>query len=151
MPAAHLIVHHVIHAPPERIFDVLADLTRHGEWSANALHIEPLAPGPPAEGSRYRSRAKVNDLVFQAELEIQVLQRPNRLVFVGQDSTGQFRHQFSLTSVPGGTRVERRVDFSLSARQWLMYLVLLHPVRLPAARRALSRLAEHLEANSTLA
>jgi uncharacterized protein YndB with AHSA1/START domain len=149
MPKAAFAVSTIIHATPERVFSYASDLTRHGEWSANQLTIEPLAPGRPAAKSRYRSTAVVNGITFNAELEVKELAPPDRFVFAGQDATGRFQHTFTFRAVRGGTNVERRVDFDLSVRQWLMFWVLLYPVRLPAARRSLESLKLRLEQSAT--
>lgn len=145
MPKASFAVKTWINAAPATVCAYVSDLTRHGEWSANALQIEALTPGPPAPGSRYRSTAIVNGITFNAELEVLELQPPERFVFAGHDATGRFEHVFTFRAVQGGTQVERRVNFDLSPRQWLMYWVLLLPVRLPAANRALNLLKARLE------
>lgn len=49
----------LIHAPLRSVFDYLADLTRHPEWSDGELKIEALAPGPVAVGKEYISRGEV--------------------------------------------------------------------------------------------
>lgn len=136
----------IIKAAPEAIFPLLADLTRHGEWSANPVQIEAVTKGTPQVGSVYRSAAQVNNLHFSAELTVNEYQPPLSFAFTGKDETGIFKHQFRLSPEPNGTRVERRVSFELSFRQWLMYCLLLFPVRLPAAQKALRRLKEYVEA-----
>ena len=45
----------VIGAPPQAVFDYLADMTRHGEWSLEAgFQIIALPPGQPGVGSVFR-------------------------------------------------------------------------------------------------
>ena len=145
MPTATFSVAVEIDAPPQRVFAYLADLPKHGEWSANPLSIDSASPGPVGVGSRYRSSAEFNGLQFVADLRVTIYDPPSRFGFGGQDSTGRFEHQFKLTPQARGTRVERRVSFQLTPAQWLMFLILLYPVRLPAARRALTLLKDRLE------
>jgi hypothetical protein len=120
-------------------------MSGHGTWSANSLVIEAQNPGPPALGRRFQSKAELNGLVFQAKLEITAFERPSCFAFTGEDSTGRFTHTFRLIPEGPGTRLHRQAEFELSARQWLWYWALLLPVRLPAARKALDRLAARLE------
>jgi uncharacterized membrane protein len=44
--------------PAAEIYAYLADFPRHPEWAHTYLSIEPLTPGPPRVGSRYRVREK---------------------------------------------------------------------------------------------
>lgn len=134
-----------IQAAAEAVFDYLADFGRHGEWSANPLSVEPLTQGPPRAGSRYRSHAEVNGLSIAAEFQLTVFERPLRLGFAGEDSTGKYEHLFTLQPRPGGTHLERRIRFDLSLRQWFMYQALLYPVRIPAGKKALRLLKARLE------
>lgn len=145
MPKASFRVHVLIHSSPEIIFPHIADLTRHGEWSANPVQVEAVTNGPIAVGSRYRSTAQVNGLHFSAMLEVTQRQPPFMFSFSGTDETGYFEHSFTLRPTTNGTVVERRVSFDLTLRQWLRYALLLYPVRLPAAIKALSLLKMHVE------
>jgi hypothetical protein len=49
----------LVHAPLQKAFDYVSDLTRHPEWSGGELKIEALTPGPIAVGKEYRSRGEV--------------------------------------------------------------------------------------------
>ncbi len=145
MPFASFRVTTEINASIERVFDKVADLTTHGEWSANPLTIDAITPGPVELGSRYRSTAQVNGMVFQAELRVTEWQPPQRFAFSGADRTGQFEHQFTLQSHGGSTWLERKVTVHVTFPLLLMYLILLYPIRVPAARKALQALKRRLE------
>jgi uncharacterized protein YndB with AHSA1/START domain len=145
MPTTSTSFNTNINARPEVVFAYVADLTQHGEWTANPVQIEALASGPVTVGSRYRSTARVNGILFTAELRVTEYQPPTRFAFVGEDKTGKFEHQFTLRSDQGGTRVERKINFTLTLSQWLMFQILLYPVRLPAGKKALHLLKDRLE------
>ncbi|MFN8414119.1 MAG: SRPBCC family protein [Anaerolineales bacterium] len=145
MPNTSFQIQTHIHATPEIIFPYIADLTKHSEWSANPIHIEALTEPVPAVGNRYRSSAEVNGLRFHAELEVTEYQAPTVFAFSGIDETGRFEHRFTLRLSGAGTLVTRQVLFNLTVKQWLRYLLLLYPVRLPAARKALGLLKKHIE------
>ena len=145
MPTISFRIQTFIRSKPENIFPNIADLTQHGMWSANPVQIEALTNGPVMVGSKYRSSAQVNGIHFNAELEVTQYRPPVAFSFSGKDETGHFEHHLSLSTENDGTTVERRVVFDLTPRQWLMYLLLLYPVRLPAARKALNLLKKRVE------
>ena len=149
MPKASFRVGTTINAEPEVIFAYVADLTHHDQWAANQLQIEPVSPGPAAVGSRYRSTAQVNGITFTAELQVTKYQPPREFAFAGEDQTGRFEHQFTIQPHAHGAQVERQVSFTLTVRQWLMFLLLLYPVRLPAAKKALALLKRRVEQRIT--
>ena len=53
MPTAISTV--VVQQSPEKVFDYLADITRHGEWSPKAYTATALTDGPVRIGSKYQS------------------------------------------------------------------------------------------------
>ena len=150
MPSASFHVSTDIHASPEAVFAYVSDLTKHGEWSANPVHIQPLGPETVAIGSRYHSHAQLNNLQFETDLIVTDYLPPTRFGFSGEDSTGKFQHLFIIQPGPSGAHLERRVTFSLTRRQWLLFLLILYPIRLPAARKALLALKTRLENSPSL-
>ncbi len=145
MPTAAFSVSIDINASPEAVFAYVADLSKHGEWAGNPLQVEVVSAGPIAVGSRYRSSAEFNGVHIHAEFQVTEYQPPSRFGFAGEDSTGKFEHLFTFQAHNGGTRLKRTVRFNLTIAQWFMFLVLLYPVRLPAAREALRLLKDRLE------
>ena len=145
MPLASFHVQLVINTPPEKVFDCVSDLTRHGEWSSDPVQIVALTPGEVALGSRYRSSAQSHGVTFQTELEVTEYDRPSRFAFRGADATGNFDHVFTFQPNDEGTLVTRRIRFQATPMQWLVFLAVLYPVRIPSARRTLGRLKEKME------
>jgi uncharacterized membrane protein len=47
-----------INAPAGRVFDYVADFTRHGEWAGNDLEVTKSSDGPVAVGSTFSTTAK---------------------------------------------------------------------------------------------
>jgi len=148
MPNTSLTASATINAKPEVVFAYVADIMNHGEWSANPLTIEAVSLRPAIIGNQYRSVAVTRGITITAELRVTDHQFPVRFGFDGQDATGKFSHQFTFTPVNNATRVLRRIDFTLSPAQWLMFLVLYVPVRRPAAHQALRLLKQRLERTS---
>lgn len=148
MPSPSFSVSTDIRADPATVFATVSDLTKHGAWSANELHIEPVDSAPLAAGKKYRSTANARGREFHANLEITTYTPPTHFAFSGTDETGSFEHQFTLEKITDGTRLTRTVRFNLSLSQYLFYLIALNSVRLPAARAALERLKTLLETHS---
>jgi len=140
--------HILIDAPAEKIFDYLADLTRHSEWSGGPLKVEAASPGPVAVGSQYLS---VGDLPMQKnrrnELRITELQSPYRLAFVAKDpGLGEVTHQFSLTPQGSATLVTRRVTVNAPPLMAFMLQTFVHPlVDKPMMDKALAALKAKME------
>ena len=145
MPKVSLIVSTTINANPEVVFAYVADLTRHGEWSANQLTIEAVSTSPIRIGSLYRSTAEVRRITISAELRVSQYLAPLRFGFDGQDLTGNFSHLFTFMPFNNGTKVVRQINFTLSLQQWLMFWVLYFPVRRPALKKSLRLLKQRLE------
>ena len=145
MPNVSLIASATINAKPEAVFAYVADLTKHGEWSANQLTIEAVSTSPSIIGNQYHSIATVRGITLTAELRVTKYQAPVCFGFDGQDSTGKFSHQFTFTPFNNGTKVVRKIDFALSLPEWFFFLVTYFPVRRPAANKALRLLKQHFE------
>lgn len=108
-----------IDAPPERVFDVLSDVARHGEWAnpSAKLVVSPVSAGPPGLGSMYRSEQVFVGRSQVADIEIVEFERPRRFAYaVSQRRQGgggtdvHYRHTFVLSPDAGGTRLERTTD-----------------------------------------
>lgn len=47
-----------IHAPASRVFEYVADFTRHGEWAGHGLEVEKSTDGSVAVGTTFSTTAK---------------------------------------------------------------------------------------------
>jgi uncharacterized protein YndB with AHSA1/START domain len=103
-----------IKAPQARVFEYLADVSRHGEWgsSDDKMKISAEKPGPPAVGGRYQADALLNGRQNKSVVTITALEPPKRIAFDAEDSNSVFHHEFILTPEGDGTRFERRVTMT---------------------------------------
>ena len=103
-----------IKAPQARVFEYLADVSRHGEWgsSDDRMKIAAEKPGPPAVGGRYQADALLNGKQNKSAVTITALEPPKRIAFDAEDSNSVFHHEFILTPEGDGTRFERRVTMT---------------------------------------
>jgi len=103
-----------IRAPQEKVFDYVADVSRHGEWGSadDHLKVSAEAPGAPAAGARYKAEGMLNGKLNQSTVTITTLEPPKRLILAAEDSNSIFTHEFLFSAADGGTRVERHVTMS---------------------------------------
>jgi Polyketide cyclase / dehydrase and lipid transport len=103
-----------VKAHQSRVFDYVADVSRHGEWGSADDHMKASAekPGPPAMGSRYKADGMLNGKPNQSVVTITALEAPKRLAFDAEDANSAFHHEFIFSPADGGTLVERRVTMT---------------------------------------
>lgn len=138
-----------IQAPPEAVFDALADLPSHGSWAnpSAKLKVHEVSGGAPAVGSKYRSEQMFLRTPGNAELEITAFDRPRRFAFsVLQHLEGKpdarYRQSFTLTPEAGGTRLERVTDGEFGGA---VKAFLLTPAVKADGKKALNNLKRKLE------
>jgi hypothetical protein len=121
--------------PPDRVWPLVADLTRHGEWSA-----DPLTVTKTGEGTYESVATKGTEL--RARLVVTESQAPTRFAFRATDATGTYEHVVTLAREGAGTRVTRVVTATgLTAAQRVLFYLVRPVVKRPNARKALERLA----------
>jgi len=103
-----------VKAPQAKVFDYVADVSRHGEWGSADDHMKAAAekPGPPAMGSRYSADGMLNGKPNHSVVTITALDAPKSLAFDAEDSNSVFHHDFTFSSSNGGTHVERHVTMT---------------------------------------
>src|ERR1700730_4134139 len=103
-----------VNAPQAKVFDYIADISRHGEWGSveDKMKVAADKPGPPAVGARYKAEGVLNGKVNQSVVTITAYEPSKRIAFDAEDSNSVFHHEFLLTPADGGTHVERRVTMT---------------------------------------
>lgn len=126
----------VIDRTAVELFGVVSDVSTHPRWAANSLNVQ-------RTGERtWRSIAHAKGRTFHADLIVTAIEPDRMFEFVASDETGTYRHRFTLDPVEDGCRVERSVTVERLGRgQRLLYWLTLVPVRKPALRTSLERLA----------
>lgn len=119
-------VERVIPAPPEKIFDLLADPSRHRDIDGSGTVRDPK--GTPARlelGSKFGMSMKLG-LPYSMESEVIELQ-PNRCIAWQTRPPGMFRNmgggriwRYDLEPVDGGTRVRETWDISQEKAKWIV-------------------------------
>jgi uncharacterized protein YndB with AHSA1/START domain len=103
-----------VNAPQAKVFEYVADISRHGEWGSEADHMKATAEraGSPAVGSRYKAEGMLNGKANPSVVTITALDAPNRVAFDAEDANSVFHHEMVLTPTSGGTRVDRHVTMT---------------------------------------
>jgi uncharacterized protein YndB with AHSA1/START domain len=103
-----------VKAPQAKVFDYVADVSRHGEWGSADDHMKAAAekPGPPAMGSRYSAEGMLNGKPNHSVVTITAIDAPKRVAFDAEDSNSVFHHEFTFSPANGGTHVERHVTMT---------------------------------------
>jgi hypothetical protein len=124
---------------PDAVYQRVADLEHHSEWSNDPLEIERVGE------DEFRSTARSKGKTITATLRVIERKPPDRFAFETTDLTGNWVNRFLLSPTPAGTRVTREISGRLSGAQLLLFWVVLYPVKKPNARRALRKLKGLIE------
>lgn len=103
-----------VRAPQQKVFDYVADVSRHGEWGSHDdnMNASSEQAGPPAVGSRYKAEGMLNGKLNHSEVTITALDPPRRLAFDATDSNSVFHHEFVFSPHGDATMVERHVSMT---------------------------------------
>jgi uncharacterized protein YndB with AHSA1/START domain len=104
-----------IDAPPQAVFDALADVPNHSSWAddKSQLKIMPVSGGPSALGSKYLSEQIFFGKKNSADLEIVGFDPPRRFALAisqrpdGRERDDHLTHTFTLTPDGTGTMLQR--------------------------------------------
>ena len=98
-----------IDAPPERVWQVLADTASWSDWDSGVLGVE----GEAAEGNRVKIRSELNPKKAYP-VKVTEFDAPRRMAWRGGAPLGLFTgvRTYTLTPEGGSTRFEMREEFS---------------------------------------
>ncbi|MCW3844176.1 SRPBCC family protein [Micromonospora yasonensis] len=115
------IVEKVIDAPPERVFDVLADGWTYSDWVVGTAHVRDVDATWPRAGSRLHHRAGPWPLSLQDTSTVLACEAPHRLVLrAGIWPAGEAKVAFTLDPLPGDrTRVIIGEEFVAGPLHWI--------------------------------
>ena len=140
----------VVHAPLQKAFDYVSDLTRHPEWSGGELKIEALSPGPIAVGKEYRSRGEV---AIQKDrpntVRVTEYAPPHMFSFVANDPDfGEVTHVFTFREQNGDILITRAMTVNLNPFVAFGFRFFVYPlIGRPSMNRAMAGLKAKLEEN----
>ena len=98
-----------VQAPASRVFDYVADFTRHGEWAGNGLGVTKDSDGPAAVGSTYSTTAK--QFGTQREQSTVTEFTPGRtFAWDSRGALGRVHHWFSMSDDGGATTLTKGAE-----------------------------------------
>jgi uncharacterized protein YndB with AHSA1/START domain len=98
-----------IDAPAARVFDYVADFTKHREWAGNGLEATKETDGAVAVGTMYATTAKQ----FGTQREhstITDLMPPTMFAWDSKGALGRAHHSFSLSEDGGTTTLTKSAE-----------------------------------------
>jgi uncharacterized protein YndB with AHSA1/START domain len=115
-----------MNAPPEKVWDLISDITRMGEYSPEVVEAEWIGGATgPAVGARYRGHVKRNEnwpVLYWTTCEITECE-PGKVfefdVVFGKRPVNKWRYEFNATA-DGGTDVTESFDLgdNLFSKIW---------------------------------
>ena len=103
-----------IAAPPEEVYDLIADPNRLGEWVTIHQYVDGNAPDELVEGAKMTQCLKLAGRNFKVKWKVVESDRPNRLVWEGR---GPMRSKAkvvnTLTETGKGTKFSYLNEYSL--------------------------------------
>ncbi|WP_331253118.1 SRPBCC family protein [Micromonospora echinospora] len=111
----------MIGAPPQQVFDVLADGWTYSDWVVGTTHMRDVDDHWPAVGSRLHHRAGPWPVSLTDASTVLVCEPPHRLVIrAGLWPAGEATVVFTLDPVGAdATRVRLGEDFTAGPLRWI--------------------------------
>ncbi len=74
----------LITAPSDKLFDIVADVTRHPDLagSGEVEQVEWTTPAPHGAGSRFTSQQNISGMRYRTRSVVQVFDRPNQFIWL---------------------------------------------------------------------
>jgi uncharacterized protein YndB with AHSA1/START domain len=114
----------MVGAPPEAVFDVLADARCYGEWVVGSSEIRAADPEWPAAGAVFDHKVGVGPLKTADCTEVLSSQPPSRLELLAHARPlPAARIAIELTPQDGGTRVTIHEDVDSAALRKVLWPV----------------------------
>jgi uncharacterized protein YndB with AHSA1/START domain len=132
-----------INVAPERVFEYVADMTRHGEWGDHGLQVTRTSAGDGV-GATYSSMAKS----FGTQKETQVVvqhEPPRRFAFDATGSLGIAHHVFEIEPSGAGAHVVKSMELTKPSFLGKLFTPMIGRQQRPGLQQDLARIKEKLE------
>ncbi|MEO7197193.1 MAG: SRPBCC family protein [Solirubrobacterales bacterium] len=105
-----------IDAPIERVWDLVMDPDRLGEWVTIHEEVSDLPAGDLRKGSRFTQRLKLKGVPLKVWWEIMECDQPNEALWIGEAAAGaKARIAYELSERDGITVFDYENEFELPA------------------------------------
>jgi len=135
--------------PQEEVFDYLADVKRHGEWSPKPYRVEDVPDGPVGIGTKFVSYGWIpGDKEHRNDAEVTAFNRPDSLVIRATEKESEFINTFRLASEGSRTIVEKEMDMPKpGGALGMVFPVLLKRFIRPQVQKGMDMLKANVEKN----
>ena len=136
----------LIHAPVDRVFAYMDDVSREHEWQPNLVEADQTPPGPTRLGTVKRYVSEFMGRRIENAYQVVVFQPDERVVYQTSDASAlQAAVEVTWQAEGGGTRVTMRVDGSVGGPLKLIPKRLLARTQRKELEASLERLKDILE------
>lgn len=132
-----------INVAPERVFEYVADMTKHGEWGDHGLQVTRTSAGNGL-GATYSSTAKS----FGTQNETQVVvqsEPPRRFAFDATGSLGIAHHVFEIEPSGPGAHVIKTMELTKPSFLAKVISPMIGRQQPPGLKHDLARIKQKLE------
>ena len=104
----------VLPAAPERVWEMVMDPGRLGEWVTTHVSVDADSDGPVVEGDCFRQRLKLSGKAFDVDWKVVEASAPDVALWRGDGPAGSVAEvSYRLEPADGGTRFEYENSFAL--------------------------------------
>jgi uncharacterized protein YndB with AHSA1/START domain len=136
-----------VNAPAEKVFNYVADISKHGEWGnpGQKLQVEKTSAGPIGQGSTFKSTGQQfgtqNDTITITEYV------PNqRVAYESQGKAGLLRHSFEIAPSGSGVQLTKSADVLKAGFPFVIFQPIVKAFVMPGALKSdLGRIKAKLE------
>ena len=105
-----------IDAPIERVWEVVMDPERLGEWVSIHRAVSDVPDGPLTRGSQFRQEMRLKRVPLKVQWEVTECEAPRLATWRGEAAAGaKARIQYRLEDLGGSTRFDYENEFELPA------------------------------------
>jgi uncharacterized protein YndB with AHSA1/START domain len=138
-----------INAPAEKVFNYVADISKHGEWGnpSQKLDVQKTSEGPIGQGSTFKS---VGHQFGRQDDTVKIVEYapPRRVVYESQGKAGVLRHTIEVTLKDGGVEVEKGFDIVKAGFPFVIFAPIVKAFVAPGALKSdLERIKAKMEAS----
>ena len=104
----------VLPAEPERVWEMVMDPSRLGDWVTTHVSVETDAAGPAGEGDAFRQRLRLSGKAFDVDWKVVEAEAPRVALWRGDGPAGSVAEvTYRLEPAERGTRFEYENSFAL--------------------------------------
>ena len=133
--------------PQQQVFDYIADISRHAEWSPKPYRVEDVKEVPGRVGTTFTSFGWIpGDKEHRNDCEVTASNPPDTFVITSRERGEEFINTFQLTPQNGGTKVVREMDMPKpGGALGLVFPVIIKVVARPGVQKGMNMLKDNLE------